>query len=130
MTTFAEFNAAAGIEIRTVRVGEAIEENMKGMTEYRVTLTRPGKGPRDPMAFPYFMGKAHTRGPKLADVLESLASDVSALHMPFDEWAAEFGYDEDSRKAERLYHKCRELAAKLREFLGPGLYRDLVNVEW
>lgn len=53
-----------------------------------------------------------------ADVLDCLLSDASNTDAPFEEWAADYGYDTDSRKAEAIFHACRETAAKLRSWLG------------
>lgn len=43
----------------------------------------------------------------------------------FEEWANEFGYDPDSRKAEVIYRACLEIALKLRNGLGEDRLRDL-----
>lgn len=63
--------------------------------------------------------------PDLADVLHSLASDCDVLdYSTFEEWAPEFGYDPDSRKAEGIYRECIKLALALRNGLGePALVR-------
>src|SRR5947207_663766 len=53
----------------------------------------------------YFsQGSAHTREPTAEDVLDCLASDATGVQNSrddFDEWCSEYGYDTDSRKAER-----------------------------
>jgi len=57
--------------------------------------------------------------PLLRDVLHALLMDLSALDSPtFEEWAADAGYDTDSRKAEAIYRECVALALKLRAMLG------------
>lgn len=57
--------------------------------------------------------------PEFADVLHSLASDASVIdYGSFEDWAREFGYDTDSRKAETIYRACLEIALKLRNALG------------
>jgi len=57
--------------------------------------------------------------PTAADVLSSLCSDAtSADRTTFEDWCSEFGYDTDSRWAERCYNLCVEMNAKLRAFLG------------
>ena len=63
--------------------------------------------------------------PELADVLHSLASDADVIHYPgFEQWAADTGYDADSRKAESIYRACLATALKLRAMLGnEGLER-------
>lgn len=45
--------------------------------------------------------------PKIEDVLSSLKTDVEAISYPsFEEWASDFGYDPDSRRAEDIYSAC------------------------
>lgn len=59
--------------------------------------------------------------PKFIDVMYSLALDANVLdYATFEDWAADFGYDRDSRKAETIYRKCLEIALKLRAMLGDG----------
>jgi len=53
--------------------------------------------------------------PEFVDVLYSLVSDASVIDFPgFEEWAREYGYDTDSRKAEQMYRECLDTALKLR----------------
>ena len=52
--------------------------------------------------------------PTAASVLYCLLSDAEALDMSFSDWCANFGYDEDSRKALAIYDSCCENAKKLR----------------
>lgn len=57
--------------------------------------------------------------PDPLDVLSSLAMDASVLDCAtFEEWAADLGFDPDSRKGEAIYRTCLELALKLRAGLG------------
>ena len=64
--------------------------------------------------------------PDFCDVLASLASDASVLDSgTFEEWAGEFGYDTDSRKAEATYRACLEIALKLRNGIGEDGLRRL-----
>lgn len=53
--------------------------------------------------------------PQLADVMHSLLSDGEAYFdaMTFEDWAANFGYDADSRKAESIFRKCDEIGRTL-----------------
>ena len=51
--------------------------------------------------------------PKLEDVLYALTRDADALDMGFEDWAENFGYDVDSRKALQIYLDCQENANKL-----------------
>lgn len=57
--------------------------------------------------------------PDLIDVLYSLAVDSEVIdYSGFEDWAENFGYDVDSRKAEKTYRDCLEIALKLRSMLG------------
>lgn len=57
--------------------------------------------------------------PYLADVLHSLALDSDVLNYArFEDWAAEFGYETDSRKAESTYRACLEIALAMRAAIG------------
>lgn len=68
--------------------------------------------------FYMIMGCAHTNEPTAADVISCVASNAQALDLTFPEWCREFGYDSDSRKAERIYKRCRQTGAKMRKLLG------------
>lgn len=46
-------------------------------------------------------------------------SDCDAFYYgDFEQWAADFGYDTDSRKAEKIYQECLRGALKLRAAIG------------
>jgi hypothetical protein len=58
--------------------------------------------------------------------MQSLVRDADALHSAgFDDWAADYGYDTDSRKAESIYRACLEIGQKLRAGLGQALLDEL-----
>lgn len=80
--------------------------------EWRVTLRRDGRR----MTFPYY-GGGSASDPTADDVVECLASDASACDVSFSEWCGDYGYDEDSRSAERTYRACRKIGARFRKFL-------------
>jgi hypothetical protein len=57
--------------------------------------------------------------PELHDVLHSLVLDASALDAgSFEEWAGDFGYETDSRTAEKIYQECIKHAIELRAMIG------------
>ena len=63
--------------------------------------------------------KAPAIAPDPVDVLYSLTLDSGVLdYGTFEDWAAEFGYDTDSRSAEAAYRACLEIALKLRAAIG------------
>lgn len=66
--------------------------------------------------------------PDALDVLASLAMDSDVLDMGgFEDWASNFGYDTDSRKAESIYRACLDIALKLRAALGDTGLQTLRN---
>lgn len=73
--------------------------------------------------FYYFTGKGLRKfntpvKPHIAGVLYSLITDAEALqYNTFEEWASYCGYDADSRRAEKIYHACRENGEKLHKIL-------------
>jgi hypothetical protein len=75
------------------------------------------------MTMKFHTGLAFTGPPEIGAVLSSLALDASSMSdgETFEQWADNFGYDTDSRKAEHTYQACKEQAVKLRELLGDYL---------
>lgn len=64
--------------------------------------------------------------PSAANVLHCLALDGEAInYATFEEWAREFGYDEDSRKAEASYKECLRAGLFLRAILGESGIEEL-----
>lgn len=60
-----------------------------------------------------FAGKPNKPNP--AEVLGRFCADyIGAELESFPSWAANFGYDEDSRKAHRIYEDCQAIGPKLR----------------
>jgi len=96
-----------------------------GSAHYKVVLRMGGKQ----MTVPFSMGPAHCKEPNAEDVLNCLASDSSSVENArgdFEEWASEYGYDTDSRKAEKLFRACKKQAESLKKFLGDELYESLL----
>jgi len=100
---------------------ELVDENPnmtdmpEGSYHWKVTLKRPGKQ----MTLFFSMGPALTNEPTAEEVLECLAMDsYTAEDETFEEWCGNYGYDTDSRKAERCYNATMNQAGKLVRFLG------------
>ena len=76
----------------------------------------------------YSMGSALTNEPTAEEVLNSLALDGSVYlnNNSFEDFCSEFGYDEDSRKAEKTYNTILKQAEKTEKFLGTELFNQLV----
>jgi hypothetical protein len=67
--------------------------------------------------------------PNPVDVFASLINDSDVLNSStFEDWAANFGYSEDSRKAEAIYQACLKLALALRNALGDDVLTEARGV--
>lgn len=66
--------------------------------------------------------------PEAANVIHSLLSDCGVLdNATFEDWASEFGYDPDSRKAESIYRDCLAIALRMRAGLGESILAELTE---
>jgi hypothetical protein len=64
--------------------------------------------------------------PKKEDILSCVLLDCTALHSAsFEDWAADYGFDADSRKAEAIYTDSIAFALKIRAALGGELLSTL-----
>lgn len=152
--TFKEFAEQIGLKIETTPLPP---ENRDRIRFYRYHLKLTRKGSNEIMEVPgYSAGEgiilqwANTREinrgrrsehpssrdywgklyrPPASDVLQSLHCDVSSADETFESWAAEFGYDEDSRKAEAIWRQCQDEARALRRFLGLALFATFLECE-
>jgi hypothetical protein len=81
------------------------------------------------MTLVFSKGSGHNGAkPTLEEVLDCLASDGAGYEnaRSFEEWASEYGYDTDSRKAERTYKAIAKQAEALKRVLGEELYKALL----
>ena len=113
-----------------------IDTNM--MNHYKVTIKRKFKlngnhldtryGFRQ-MTIPFSQGLAHTESPKLDSVLDCLLTDsIGVDGVIFKDFCSEFGYDEDSIKAKKVYEACKKNSKKLKNLLG-STYFELIKCE-
>lgn len=66
--------------------------------------------------------------PDPADVIYSLLIDSEVIdYSSFEEWASNFGYDADSRQAEKTYNDCMKIALKFRT-IGEATIAELREV--
>lgn len=95
---------------------------------FECTIEFEGRGYHEPLTVYFSQGSAHKKPPTLADVLDCLASDASGVDnaQSFEEWASEYGYDTDSRKAECTYRICEKQAQELKALLGRDAYNQLL----
>jgi len=66
----------------------------------------------------YIVNKKKPMFPDIVDFMYSISMDAEVLDYDFKDWASCFGYDEDSRKAEKIYNECLEIALKLSRTIG------------
>jgi hypothetical protein len=52
-------------------------------------------------------------------LLYCLVMDSSAADTSFEDWASEYGYDTDSRKALEIFQQCQDQTRKFRRVVGP-----------
>jgi len=103
------------------------------MDHWKCVLTR--RDPREAarrMTVYFSQGYGHHgKEPKLAAVLECLAMDARGVEdaSSFEDWASEYGYDADSRKAESIWRVCGNQALRLRRFLGAAQFTELLHAE-
>lgn len=128
-----EFIKTRGISIKSVRVNRnpntANDEWAKDASHYEVTFKQEGRGNNKTYSTFYSMGSAHKNAPKVDDVLDCLAMEASGAENArnFEDWANEYGYDTDSREAERTYNMVVKQAAELKAFLGATDYKFLLD---
>lgn len=67
-----------------------------------------------------------TISPEIPSVIACLCSDADIIDTSsFEDWAANWGYDTDSRAAEATYRACLDTALKLRNGLGDAGFAAL-----
>ena len=101
----------------SVSYGAPENPEFKDADGWTVTLKMDGKQ----MTIPFYKGIGHHgEEPTAEEVLECLASDACGVDnsQTFEDWCSEYGYDTDSRRAERIYNACLKSTEKLRRFLG------------
>lgn len=137
MTTFAQYAETHGLTMTATYQGrhdngEPSPYNGKPW-EYDqwVCCLRRGKMS---MRVTYKLGIGHADNPpELPDVLYSLALDADDFctsDVPtFEQWAGIYGYNTDSRTAEKAYRACKRQSKRLMTFLGSALLRELVECE-
>ncbi len=122
-----DFYAGLGLQSTLTRHGERKETSTGGYVwdhyAYTLTFSRPGNPPQQD--FPWKQGLGITDDPDPAEVLGSVARDYEDTKCKtFEEWAAEYGYDADSRAAEKIFKTCLQMGAQLRAL---GLGNDQIE---
>ena len=128
--TLDEFISQHGIELKKIgRVDEnPYMDSDQPMYHYLMTLFMGG---REFCAY-LSTGTGWTREPGISDLLECLILDASGFDrsQSFEDWADEYGYDPDSRKAERIYKAVEVESLRLKEFFGDDLFEEALSLEF
>jgi hypothetical protein len=100
-----------------------------GSRHWSCTLRRNQGEPFGTLTIPFSQGPAIIEDPTAEDILDCLASDASGIESSaetFEDWCGEYGYDTDSRKAEAIFNACVEQTERLRAFLTPEEFEELL----
>ena len=101
----------------TFKRGTAVAKSdwQKTATNYSVTLRFEGRQ----MTVQWWAGSLAGE-PKVEDVVYALCADSCGVEYSkgFEDWAANYGYDVDSREVERTYKACVAQTKRLKKFLG------------
>ncbi len=89
------------------------DEWQRNANSYRCMLRYKGRQ----YSFDYWQGTGISRDPDAAGCLESLLSD-STVSDSFEDFCGEFGYDTDSRKAEKTHKACLKVRENMERLLG------------
>jgi len=92
---------------------EKQDEWQQNANSYRCTLRYKGRQ----YSFDYWQGVGITHDPNAEGCLDSLLSDA-AVSESFEDFCAEFGYDTDSRRAERTHKACLKNREELERLFG------------
>lgn len=98
---------------------------------HRITVTGPTG---EKCSFEFWASIIHPEIETQQQVIEAFqcfVSDATSGLQDFEEFCSEFGYDTDSRSAERTHKACQRAAAKLSRVYSGDVY-DLANAlnEW
>jgi len=136
VVTVSEFVSANHISMTAERWHENPNMDDSGNMDHWKCLLRvvrksePNNQPFARQMTVYFsQGYGHNgKAPEVGSVLDCLSSDASSIENArgFEDWASDFGYDADSRKAEKTYRACEHQAKRLRSFLGDDLFNQLL----
>lgn len=87
---------------------------VEGSSSWKVKLRYRGRR----LTVPFYTGPLAGEPRDAESVLECLLSDAQAGEQDFEDFCSDFGYDSDSRRAEKIWRACRKIAPRLRQFLG------------
>jgi hypothetical protein len=102
-------------------------DGRENWNHHNVTVINRDNGKRT--RFDFWASIAHPEIDTEYDLMNAFrcfVDDALAGSMEFREFCADFGYDEDSRRAEKIWNACKRSTAKLTRIYDGDLY-DLLN---
>jgi hypothetical protein len=111
-----------GITLRILSGPKVIESDGRAERSWKLTLTRGDFT----MPVPFYQGMLHTEPPTVADVLECVLSDAASYEQAggvFEDWAPDFGYDPDDKRARKVFDDVGKQTAELRHLFGEDFER-------
>lgn len=132
MTPLATFIQQRGIKFECTPVNSRPDGLMNDLAfHYKCRIQQYRRG----FTLYFSQGSGHTAEPTLADVLSCIADDAAGYENAgsFEDWAAELGFDTDSRKAEKIYRTTKRQSEQLKRVIGADNYAyliwDVMNAE-
>lgn len=103
-----------------------ISDMPSGSNHYKVTIKKNGKQ----FTTYYSQGPAIYHGPEIEDVLNCLALDSLSFEnaRDFEDFANEFGYDTDSRRAEKIYRACEKTSKSMHRLFSDYQLEELYQI--
>lgn len=91
---------------------------------YKCRITQGKRG----FTLYFSQGSGHSAAPTASDVLSCIADDAASFEnaRDFEDWATEYGFDTDSRKAEKIFRITKRQSETLRRVLGDDTYNYLI----
>jgi hypothetical protein len=124
--TMAQFIAAHGVKFSATMTDKNpnMDDMPSGSAHWKCQIRRG----RRSMTVHFSQGPAVCREPTAADVLDCLASDAAGYEnaRSFEDWCGEYGYDTDSRKAERTFRAVEAQSTALARLLSPDEFNALL----
>ena len=113
-----EFIEEQGVTMTAERTSENPNRgDSLNMDQWRCVLKRGHRR----MTLTFSMGQGFNgEPPTVSDVLLCVQSDTASIEdtKGFEDWCDNYGYDPDSRRAERIYKACERQAKALKRFMG------------
>jgi hypothetical protein len=118
-----------------IAISEQVDKNLNNpawlsANHYRVKMIYR-HGAKHPQYTTYYsMGSALKGKPTAADVLLSLSMDIVGLKdsANFEDWAANYGYDSDSREAEKIFRTIEKQAEDVENWLPTAAYKQFLEL--